>query len=183
MTTTPGRVVGGQSTSTSPGPTASGSSTGRSSTWFVTEGAINRVRARGARVARRLRARSKASDARVTADVHPSGKRAARRLEPRGQLVETLQRGEPLADAVVKEVHTLVAAGEAGRAQAIAESLLRHEATTALGRVAAGIVAHERGYVALAWSQLQGLPSITWARFAAAPYVRSGLAVAPEEAL
>ena len=45
--------------------------------------------------------------------------------------------------------------GTPGRALALAESLLRDPATSALGRVAAGIVAHERGYVALAWAHLR----------------------------
>ena len=80
-------------------------------------------------------------------------------------------------------MRALVADGTAGRALALAESLRRDPATSALGHVAAGIVAHERGYVALAHAHLRGLSPDTWARLAPAEYVRSGLALAPDETL
>src|SRR5699024_10769567 len=44
-------------------------------------------------------------------------------------------------------------------------------------------VAYRRGFPALAWDRLAQLPRESWARHAAAEYVRSGLAVAPERAL
>ena len=84
---------------------------------------------------------------------------------------------------MIDEARALVADGTPGRAVALAESLLRHPETTALGRVAAGIVAHERGYVTLARANLRDVPSVTWARLAPAEYVRSGLAVDPDETL
>ena len=77
---------------------------------------------------------------------------------------------------MIDEVRALVADGTPGRALALAESLLRDPETSALGHVAAGIVAHERGYVALARDHLRDLPPVTWARLAPAEYVRSGLA-------
>ena len=94
-----------------------------------------------------------------------------------------LERGEGLEEAVLGEVRALVVSGKHGRAQAIGESLLRSPETHTLGRLATGIVAHQRGDLALAWAQLRGLPSATWARFAAAEHVRSGLTVEPTEGL
>ena len=47
----------------------------------------------------------------------------------------------------------------------------------------AAIVAYRQGYPELAWDQLRRVPREPWTRFAAAEYVRSGLAVAPDEAL
>ncbi len=147
----------------------------------MTRRAVKRLGVRGARVARRLLRRSR-----------PDGRSAAPRARPplrqppadrpRG-LIGTLERGRALDDAVLEEVRRFLAGGKAGRAQAIAESLLRQEHTRELGRVAAGVVAHRRGYVELAWAQLRGLPPATWARLAPAEYVRAGLALVPDETL
>jgi hypothetical protein len=107
----------------------------------------------------------------------------ARHADDRGPLVAKLERGEGLEEAVLGEVRALADSGKHGRAQAIGESLRRSPETLTLGRLATGIVAHQRGDLTLAWAQLRGLPSATWARFAAAEHVRSGLAVDPEEGL
>jgi len=84
---------------------------------------------------------------------------------------------------VTAQVRALVAAGEAHRAQAIAEGLGRYAATAELGRLAGGIVAFRRGYRRLAWAQLRTLPRPTWAAYAPAEYVRAGLTVAAGETL
>ena len=150
----------------------------------MSDGALTRVRARGARVARRILPRRRRAHAtRSTPRPRPAAPAPALPTEPRGPLVERLERGRALDVAVIDEVRALVADGTPGRAVALAESLLRHPETTTLGRVAAGIVAHERGYVALARANLRDVPSVTWARLAPAEYVRSGLAVDPDETL
>jgi len=107
------------------------------------------------------------------------GARPAGSSEP---LIDVLERGGALDSAVLVEVRALLAAGKAGRALAIAESLLRHRHTSELGRAAAGIIAHRRGYETLAWAHLRGLPPATWARLAPAEHVRAGLSLAPDEA-
>jgi hypothetical protein len=147
---------------------------------------VTRVRARGARVAKNLLRRLPSRPAKATppppaAPAVPDAPAAP--ADPRGPLVERLERGRALDEAVIDEVRALVGDGTPGRALALAESLRRDPATSALGRVAAGIVAHERGYVALAHAQLRDLPPDTWARLAPAEYVRSGLALAPDETL
>ena len=153
----------------------------------VTERAVRRVRARGARVGRRLLRIRRAGGRKAlrVARAQAPAKRPepARPPDSHGPLVETLERGRALDDAVLGEVRTFLAGGRPGRALAIAESLLRHEQTEELGRVAAGLVAHHRGSVELAWSHLRGLPSPTWARLAPAEYVRAGLALEEDETL
>jgi hypothetical protein len=79
------------------------------------------------------------------------------------------------------EVRSLLAAGRGARALEIAERLRRDPETEPLGRVAAGIVAFRRGHLALAWAQLRGADR--WAELAPREFLRSGLLVAPEEAL
>jgi hypothetical protein len=149
----------------------------------VTERAVRRVRARGARVARRLLPRREDGGRRAVPRPPAERARPARTDDARGSLLARLERGRALDDAVLVEVRALLADGRYGRAQSIAESLLRHEQTRQLGQVAAGVVAHDRGYVELAWSHLRGLPAPTWARLAPAEYVRAGLALAEEETL
>ena len=134
-------------------------------------------------MARRLLRRRRERVTRATRRLQAAPRARALSAKPRGPLVERLQRGRALDDAVIDEVRALVADGTPGRALALAESLLGHPGTSTLGRVAAGIVAHERGYVALARAHLRDLPSDAWARLAPAEYVRSGLALAPEETL
>jgi hypothetical protein len=149
----------------------------------VSDGAVARVRARGSGVARDLLRRlpsrpAKAPEPPPTAPAAPEVP-----AESRGPLVEQLERGRALDEAVIDEVRAMVADATPGRALALAESLRRDPAASALGRVAAGIVAHERGYVALAHAHLRDLPPDAWARLAPAEYVRSGLALAPDETL
>ena len=101
----------------------------------------------------------------------------------REALVRMLERGEPLDRAMIAQVRSLVGAKQHDTAVAIAESLRARPETAALGHLAAGIAAARRGYRELAWQELRGLPRVTWATYAPAEYVRSGLTVAPEEAL
>ena len=102
---------------------------------------------------------------------------------PRETLVRMLERGEPLDRAMIAQVRSLVGAKEHDTAVAIAESLRAGPDTAPLGHVAAGIAAARRGYRRLAWAELRDLPRATWARYAPAEYVRSGLALQPEETL
>ena len=140
-----------------------------------------RVRRRGARLARRVLRRRKAR--RPAPRPQARGARPTRTPESRGALVDTLERGRALDDALLAEVRVFLAGGSPGRAQAIAESLLRHEQTEALGHLIAGVVAQHRGHVELAWSHLGGLPPSMGARLAPAEYVRAGLAVEESETL
>jgi hypothetical protein len=148
----------------------------------VSDSAVKRTRARGAKAAKRLLRRRRASAPKPTP---PPPAPAVEEIpaDPRGPLVEQLERGRALDVVVIDEVRTLLADGTPGRALALAESLLTDPGTNALGRVAAGIVAHERGYGALAWAHLREVPPATWARLAPAEYVRSGLSHAPDETL
>jgi hypothetical protein len=83
--------------------------------------------------------------------------------------------------SVLDEVRSLVAARRGGRAQAIAEELRGDPETESLGRLAAGIVAYRRGFLELAWAELEGADG--WERLAPAEFLRSGLVVAPQAAL
>ena len=160
-----------------------GSTTSLTSTSSVSDNAVKRARARGARAARRLlRRRSRPSAPKPPASP-PAPAVEEIPADPRGPLVEQLERGRTLDVAVIDEVRTLLADGTPGRALALAESLLADPGTNALGRVAAGVVAHERSYGALAWAHLREVPPAIWARLAPAEYVRSGLSHAPDETL
>ncbi|MGH3361779.1 MAG: glycosyltransferase [Nocardioides sp.] len=118
--------------------------------------------------------------------------RAARKSSPaprkrararKGGLLRTLQDGVPLQEGVSAEVRRLLAAKDVTGATALAESLRAQPQTEELGRLVSGIVAAHRGCFALAWEHLRGQPVASWTRFAAAEYVRSGLATSPEETL
>jgi len=102
---------------------------------------------------------------------------------PREALLRALARGEPIESAIVAQVHALNSSGAPDTARALAESLRARPETEELGHLAAGIVASRRGYRALAWDELHTVSRETWSRLAAAEYVRSGLTVAPDEAL
>jgi hypothetical protein len=102
---------------------------------------------------------------------------------PRETLVRMLERGEPLDRAIVTQVRALVGAKEHDTAVAMSESLRADPETAPLGHVAAGIAAARRGYRRLAWDELRRLPRATWAAYAPAEYVRSGLDVDPQETL
>jgi hypothetical protein len=102
---------------------------------------------------------------------------------PREALVRTLERGTPLDRAVLAQIRALVADGDADSARAIAEALRRHERTCELGHLATGLIAFREGYPRLAWAELNRVPQELWATEAPAAYVRSGLAVAPDDAL
>src|SRR5215218_6190251 len=132
----------------------------------------------------RLRAGGAAPPSRPDAPAPPppdAGGSAA--APPRETLVRMLERGEPLDRAMIAQVRSLVGAKEHDTAVAIAESLRAGADTAPLGHVAAGIAAARRGYRRLAWAELRDLPRATWARYAPAEYVRSGLALQPEETL
>ena len=102
---------------------------------------------------------------------------------PREALLRALERGRSLDHAIVAQVRALISAGEHDAAQSVAQALQERPETEALGRVAGGIAAYKRGYVELAWERLRDVPRAAWTAHAAAEYVRSGLAVAPEDTL
>ena len=126
------------------------------------------------RLARRLRRPAPAE--RTTAQPQPPSRR------PRS-LLQSLERGAPLDRALVAQIRRLIAAKEHDRAQSIAEGLRADPGSAALGHLAGGIVAYKRGFRELAWSELAHVPRVMWARFAPAEFVRSGLSVAPDDAL
>jgi len=130
------------------------------------------------RTARRLVRRYRAATAPDAAAPVPSEDAA-----PREVLVRALERGTELEQAVLGQVRALLAAGDADAARAIAESLRGHEGTRHLGHLAAGLIAFREGYARLAWAELNQVPRELWATQAPAAYVRSGLAVAPDDAL
>jgi Glycosyl transferase family 8 len=101
----------------------------------------------------------------------------------RAALVRALTRGSSVEHAVLTQVRALLAAEEWDTVQSLAESLRRHSETATLGHLAGGMAAFRRGYTELAWDHLRGVPREAWAPVAAAEYVRSGLAIAPDEAL
>jgi hypothetical protein len=148
----------------------------------VIDETLKGTRRKGARLARRLLQRRRPATRRTAPQVvAPGGRR--RTADSTDPLIDVLERGGALDHAVLVEVRALLEAGQAGRALAIAESLLRRRQTRELGCAAAGVVAHQRGFDALAWSHLHGLPAATWARLAPAEHVRSGLSLDPDEAL
>jgi hypothetical protein len=135
------------------------------------------------RLIRAIRPARPAPSAPAAAPPSPPPQQSDGQPPPRETLLRMLERGEPLERAIVAQFRSLVGAKEHDTAVAIAESLRARPETADLGRVAAGIAAARRGYRALAWEELRGLPRATWATWAPAEYVRSGLTVAPEEAL
>jgi hypothetical protein len=151
----------------------------------VSDGAVRRTWARGVEAARQLLSRRPRRSGPPSPPPVPPEPETETETEtdPRGSLVEQLERGRPLDVAVIDEVRSMLADATPGRALALAESLLGDPGTNGLGRVAAGVVAHERSYSALAWTHLREVPPAIWARLAPAAYVRSGLAHAPDETL
>ena len=101
----------------------------------------------------------------------------------RESLLRALERGRALDHALISQVRALLADGEHDSARALALGLRRHPETETLGRLAGGIVAHREGYAELAWDLLRPVPREAWTRFAVSEYVRSGLSVAPGDAL
>ena len=77
----------------------------------------------------------------------------------------------------------LLDAGEHAAVGSIATSLRRHDDTSDLGALVAGVAAERRGYSRLAWSQLGSLPVALWARHAPGEFVRAGLHADPDAAL
>ena len=98
-------------------------------------------------------------------------------------LVRSLARGNSVEQAVITQVRALLAEEAYDVVQSLAESLRRRPETETLGHLAAGMAAFRRGYSELAWDHLRRVPRDAWASSAAAEYTRSGLAVAPDEAL
>ncbi|MGI8778638.1 MAG: hypothetical protein ACR2L8_00450 [Solirubrobacteraceae bacterium] len=113
----------------------------------------------------------------------PPARTKANRPPRRPSLLQSLERGEPLDRAVIAQIRSLIAASEHHRAQSIAEGLRVQPETATLGHLAGGIVAFKRGFRELAWHELRDVPRATWAQFAPAEFVRSGLSVAADDAL
>jgi hypothetical protein len=149
----------------------------------VSDSAVKRARSRAANSAKRLLSRRPRRSAPKPPPPPPVPSEPEIEADPRAPLVEQLERGLPLDVAVIDEVRSMLADDTPGRALSLAESLLGDPGTNGLGRVAAGVVAHERSYGALAWAHLREVPPAIWARLAPAEYVRSGLAHAPDQTL
>ena len=98
-------------------------------------------------------------------------------------LLRSLERGGSIEDAVVAQARALVRAGEHHRAESLAEGLRRRPETAQAGHLAGGITAFQRGFPELARHELQQVPLDLRARLASTEYVRSGLAVAPDDTL
>ena len=101
----------------------------------------------------------------------------------RESLLRALERGRALDHALISQVRTLLSDGENDTARSIALSLREHPETETLGRLTGAMVAHREGYADLAWDLLRPVPREAWTRWAVTEYVRSGLAVAPDDVL
>jgi Glycosyl transferase family 8 len=102
---------------------------------------------------------------------------------PREALLRGLERGREVDHAIVAQVRALVSAAQPDTARAVAEGLQRRDATAALGHLTSGIVAYRQGYLELALAELRRVPRELWLAYAAAEYVRAGLAVDPDGTL
>lgn len=112
-----------------------------------------------------------------------SGEGPARRKLRHEPVLEELRTGGTLATAVVVQVRALLGAGETQTASSIAASLHKEPETATIGALASAIIASDGGYMALAWSEFEVVPSRLWAAHAAREYVRCGLAVDRESTL
>jgi glycosyl transferase family 8 len=108
---------------------------------------------------------------------------AAPAAPPREALLRGLERGRDIDHAIVAQVRALVNAGRHDTARAVAEGLRRRDGTAALGHLTSGIVAYRQGYMDLALAELRRVPRALWLTYAAAEYVRAGLAVDPDGTL
>jgi hypothetical protein len=108
---------------------------------------------------------------------------AAPAAPPREALLRGLERGRAVDHAIVAQVRALVGAGEHDTARGVAEGLRRRDDTAAIGHLASGIIAFRQGYVELALDELRRVPRELWLTYAAAEYVRAGLAVDPDRTL
>jgi hypothetical protein len=108
---------------------------------------------------------------------------AAESRQAREALLRGLERGREIDHAIVAQVRALIAAGRPDTARAVAEGLRRREETAALGHLTGGIVAYREGYGELALDELRRVPRPLRLTYAAADYVRSGLAIDREATL
>ncbi|WP_375432123.1 hypothetical protein [uncultured Friedmanniella sp.] len=116
----------------------------------------------------------------------PGPKPGANRPAPapvRQPLVEALSRGEGLTPGMVAQVRAMVSADEVDRARALGLALQADAGTAELGRLVVGLVAGLRGYHALAWTTLSGLPDVLALRWAPEEFVRAGLSEDPAAVL
>lgn len=106
---------------------------------------------------------------------HSPGKKREPRQPRADAIIESLRTGRPFADALVRQLRTLLDAGQPHKAVSIAASLRKEPETAAIGALGSAIVAFHRGYVAMAWTEFEHVsPELRW-RHAASEYVRSGL--------
>ena len=108
---------------------------------------------------------------------------AAETRQAREALLRGLERGREIDHAIVAQVRALIAAGRPDTARAVAEGLRRREETAALGHLTTGIIAYREGYSELALDELRRVPRPLWLTYAAAEYVRCGLAIDRETTL
>lgn len=97
--------------------------------------------------------------------------------EQHAPLVESLRTGQSLTDAVLAQVRALLEAGDPNAAASVAASLQRRGETAQVGALACAVVAHDRGFLELAWSWFRDVEAPARWSHAAKEYVRSGLAV------
>ena len=179
-----GPVAGRRSTSTSPAARASGSSTVRSSTSSVSDSAVKRTRARGAKAARRLlRRRPRASAPKAPPRPPAPAAEAEIPADPRGPLVGQLERGRALDVAVIDEVRTMLAEGTP-----VARSRSRNRCSAIPGRTRSDGSRRASSPTSAATARSHGRICARFRRPCGrgsrpAEYVRSGLARAPDETL
>jgi lipopolysaccharide biosynthesis glycosyltransferase len=106
---------------------------------------------------------------------------AATRAE--AQLAERLRRGETFSHAVIGSVRQLLAAGQHVTARALSQALEDSEETQGTGRLAAALVALQRGLIELAWADFTGVPRGLWVEHAPAEYVHTAFLADPTEAI
>ena len=104
-------------------------------------------------------------------------------LPMREMLLRWIGIGHSVDQALVWQVRALLAADEVDEAWSLALSLRSHAETETIGRVLAGIVAYRRGFEPLAREALREVPPEVWTKLVARAWVRSGLAVEPDETL
>ncbi len=104
-------------------------------------------------------------------------------LPMREMLLRWIGIGHSVDQALVWQVRALLADDETDEAWSIALSLRAHAETETIGRVLAGIVAYRRGFEPLAREALREVAPEVWTKLVARAWVRSGLAVEPDETL
>jgi lipopolysaccharide biosynthesis glycosyltransferase len=105
------------------------------------------------------------------------------RLRAEAQLAEALRRGESFTHAVIGSVRGLLEAGQHVTARALSQALEDSEETQGTGRLAAALVALQRGLIELAWYDFTSVPRAMWVEHTPAEYVHTAFLADPTEAI